>query len=162
MDLEPYADNPIIDELIWLEQSGRVVDELVAVVAASSSAGVLYTGASFEHFFATQPGCFATWWSDATAVLADHPTIKPLQPLDGGVTALLAPAESRMNELRESDLRDAERKRLSDAVTQAEDAFRQHQYDRVVSLLDEFEPSLAGSILRKLHYARRKVSEGAV
>lgn len=159
MDLDEFAYNPIIDDLIWVRESLGEVTRIVPIVASAEDVGFRFIGpSSLDHFRSQKPGWFAEWWSDATEILGREGVIEPLRELNAHERDLLRPAEEEARKRQQALLDEHEQLRVVRVILEAREVFWLKQYYRVVSLLTPCESVLGESDTRKLRYARRKIT----
>ncbi len=163
MELDDFAGNPIIDELIWVRETLGPVTKLVPKIDGATDCSVRCLGPnSLEHTYSLDAGCFAEWWSDAMSVLAREGIIEPLRDLKGHEREMLVPAEEEarrdLDRWHQERKEEQEKRRITRAIEEAGEAFRLKRYENVVTILAEYEHVLGGVILRKLTYARKKIS----
>lgn len=162
MDINDFAANPIIDELLWVRETYGAVIRIIPEINNLDECKIMFIGKnSFEHAITLEAGFFNECWCDATNVLAQEGLIEVLRDLTIDERKILLPAERefyRQQEIRQmEDQKRLSHARLARAIEEAREAFRLKQYARVVVTLSEYEQVLEGSNRRKLWYARKKI-----
>lgn len=166
MEVDDFAYNPIIDELIWVRETMGPVTKLVPEIESPADCAVRFIGPnSLMYRSLFEPGTMAGHWAAAVTVLAYEGCVDSLRDLEDRERATLAPAEEDARqyweERNQERKADAERSQLTraieEAIEEANEAFRLKQYELVVSILAQHEDVIDGVPLRKLTYARERL-----